>query len=103
MRDLNLGPDTKKLIKRYHETSDQKLGDYFAAEMTKLLERWMDIAWCCIDAAPAHTCGGPHVRVKYQHDRMGMPSRPAEVIEQINHVGEMFPGVPYTVIKEGDA
>lgn len=100
MRDLNLGPDTRKLIKRYQETSDQKLGDYFAAEMAKMLERWMTISWCWPDNCPAQICSGPHVRVKYQHDKMGSDPRPIEVIEPYNHIGERFPGVPYTIIKD---
>ena len=103
MRDLNLGPESRKLVERYRKTSDQKLGSYFAAEMSKLLERWTDIAWCWIDAAPARICGGPHVRVKYQLDSTGHGVRPMEYIEQVDHVGETFPGIPYTVIKEDGA
>ncbi|HWI70135.1 MAG TPA: hypothetical protein VNS88_17515 [Nitrospiraceae bacterium] len=111
MRDLNLGPDSRKLIERYRKldrdqrTIEAKADEIYslACQMTNTLERWIDIAWCWPDAAPARICGGPHVRVKYQHDRMGQNTRPVEIVEHINHVGEMYPDTPYTIIKEGNA
>jgi hypothetical protein len=111
LRDLNLGPDSKKLVERYRKldrdqrTIEVKADEIYslACQMANALERWIDVAWCWVDAAPASICGGPHVRVKYQHDRMGEATKPIEAIEQVDHVGETFPGIPYTVIKEGNA
>lgn len=107
MRDLNLGPETRRLIERWRKIDRQAPGDEQAivaiamitSDMSRMLERWMDVAWCWHDASPARVCGGPHVRVKYQHDRMGQESRPIEIIEPADKVGETFPDVPYTIIK----
>jgi hypothetical protein len=97
MRDLNLGPESKKLIDKYRASRDDK--SFVADDMADMLERWLDVAWCWTDAGPARICGGPHVRVKYQHDRMITSNNPVEVIEQVQHAGETFPDVPFTIIK----
>ena len=100
MRDLNLGPDSKRLIDRYNRADgDEGLSAAIAGDMAKMLERWLDVGWCWPDACPAQICGGPHFRVKYQHDRMITSANPIEVIEQAQHVGETFPDVPYTIIR----
>jgi hypothetical protein len=100
LRDLNLGPDSRKLIEAYkRQAYDKELAAALAGDMARMLERWIDVAWCWVDAAPARICGGPHVRVKYQHDRMGQDPKPIEIIEPIDHVGETFQDVPYTIIK----
>jgi hypothetical protein len=97
MRDLNLGPDTKALIAKYRAQEDDRT--FLTDDMADMLERWLDVAWCWPDACPARICGGPHVRVKYQHDRMNTSPNPIEVIEPATHVGETFPDVPYTIIR----
>jgi hypothetical protein len=100
MRDLNLGPESSALISKYKRVAyDKGLAADVAGEMARMLERWLDVAWCWPDACPARICGGPHVRVKYQHDRMLTTHNPIEVIEQAEHVGETFPDVPYTIIR----
>ena len=104
MRDLNLGPDTKRLIERYRvadrsTVTDEDLIHHIASDMVFMLERWLDVGWCWPDACPAQVCGGPHFRVKYQHNNMITSVNPIEVIEQAQHVGETFPDVPYTIIR----
>jgi hypothetical protein len=107
MRDLNLGPDSKKLIEQFRaldsdqRTIERKADELYsyASQMAKMLERWLDLAWCWTDACPAQVCKGPHFRVKYQHDRMVTSHNPIEVIEQAQHVGETFPDVPYTIVR----
>lgn len=101
MRDLNLGPDSRKLVDRFKEIDGPFVQDKkdwqakaeLAADMAKMLERWMEVAWCWVDAAPARICGGPHVKVRYTNSKL------VEVIEPIDKVGETFPDVPYTIIK----
>ena len=96
MRDLNLGPDSKKLADRFRSMKIEGPPGPLAMltqEMALMLERWIDVAWCWIDAAPAQVCGGPHVRVEYKTDR------PTQIIEPLSKVGETFPDVPYTIIK----
>lgn len=97
MRDLNLGPDSKRLIERYNridklQTSDKLDMIAVAGAMAKMLERWIDVAWCWPDACPATICGGPHVKVKYEFNRG------TEVIEPVNKVGETFPDAKYIII-----
>ena len=102
VRDLNLGPETKKLTDRFHaaEHQDGRTISYaFATEMAKMLERWLDVAWCWPDACPARICNGPHFRVRYQHDKLGADHNTVEIIEPANHVGETFPDVPYTIVR----
>jgi hypothetical protein len=106
MRDLNLGPDSRALIASYNVANGEEIKAFrlaeiakVAADMSKMLERWLDIGWCWPDACPAQICGGPHFRVKYQHDRMLTTHNPVEVIEQAQHVGETYPDVPYTIIR----
>ena len=100
MRNLDLGPETRRLIEEYkRQAYDKEMAAALAGNMVKLLERWMEVSWCWVDAAPARICGGPHVRVKYQHDRMGQDPRPTEIIEPADHIGETFPDVPYTIIR----
>lgn len=68
MRDLNLGPDTRELVRRYQNIkveNAQQLREH-ADNMSRMLERWIDIAWCWVDAAPATICGGPHVKIVIQ-------------------------------------
>lgn len=101
MRDLNLGPDSKRLIERYRKIDEPFVQDKkdwqakaeLAADMIQMLERWVELCWCWVDAAPARICGGPHVRVRYTNSKL------IEVIEPVEHVGETFPDVPYTIIK----
>jgi hypothetical protein len=96
VRDLNLGPDTKRLIERFGsmkiEGPPGKLA-MLTQEMRLMLERWLEVGWCWPDACPATICGGPHVKVRYTMGRL------TEVIEPADKVGETFPDVPHTVIK----
>jgi hypothetical protein len=111
MKDLNLGPDSKRLVDQFRKldrdqrTIESKADETYslACQMTNMLERWMTIAWCWPDNCPAQICSGPHVRVKYHHESTRHGVRPIEVIEPYNHIGERFPGVPYTIIKEDKA
>jgi hypothetical protein len=103
VRDLNLGPDTKKLIKNWrvidkHEPRDDMMIAACATAMAALLERWLDVAWCWIDACPATICEGPHVRVRYQDDAMGKQGKAVEVVEHVKYVGDTFEGVPFHVV-----
>ena len=101
MRDLNLGPDSKKLIERYRtldrdqRTIEQKSDELYSlgCQMANMLERWNTIGWCWPDACPAQVCGGPHVKVVYATDST------VEVIEPYNKIGETFPDVPHTVVR----
>jgi len=95
LRDLNLGPDTKRLVERYRTVeveNSQQLREH-ADNMVAMLERWIEVGWCWVCASPATVCGGPHVKVRYTMGRL------TEVIESANKVGETFPDVPHTVIK----
>jgi hypothetical protein len=99
MRDLNLGPDTRKLIERWHGiewpptvNNDDALRT--AGEMAKMLERWIEVAWCGPDACPATVCGGPHVKVRYDFDNT------VDVIEPIHKIGTTFAEAPYHVITD---
>lgn len=99
MRDLDLGPKSKSVLERWAAVAAPNVHDPAEAymlglEMADLLHRWVDDSWCWIDASPARICGGPHFKVTYVTD-----DRTDEVIEQADHVGEMFPGVPYTVAR----
>ena len=101
MRNLNLGPDTKAIISRYEIARAQGSNNMegimvCASAMAKILERWMEVGWCWVCAAPASVCSGPHVRVSYKST---VSNKPLEVIEPIDKVGETFPDVPYTIIK----
>jgi hypothetical protein len=96
LRDLNLGPDTRKLINRWSKAGPAA-GD-ISHEMAAMLERWITVAWCWPDACPAAVCAGPHVKVRYEDDRMGSQKKPVEVIEPYNKIGTTFPEVPYHVI-----
>jgi hypothetical protein len=91
MRNLNLGPDTKKLINKYRASEDDK--SFVSDDMADMLERWMNEAWCWVDGGPARVCGGPHVKVRYKFDRT------VEVIEPANKVGETYPEVEHAIIK----
>lgn len=99
MRDLNLGPDSKKLIERFNAIDpepgalDKADLVILAREMSRMLERWNNIGWCWPDACPAQVCGGPHVKVVYATDST------VEVIEPYNKIGETFPDVPHTVVR----
>jgi hypothetical protein len=96
MRDLNLGPDTRKLIDKYKGNRDkehpsQPLIDA-ADDLVAMLERWLNVGWCWPDACPANICGGPHVKVRYDFDKT------VEVIEPANEVGGTFPDAKYTIL-----
>jgi len=96
MRDLNLGPDSKRLVDKYKknrskEHPDQPLIDA-ADDMVAMLERWITVGWCWPDACPATICGGPHVKVRYDFDKT------VDVIEPIHKVGTTFAEAPYHVI-----
>jgi hypothetical protein len=96
MRDLNLGPDSKRLVDKYNynrgrEHPDQALIDA-ADDMAAMLARWIEVAWCWPDACPSQICGGPHVKVRYDFDKT------VEVIEPKNQVGETFPDAKHTVV-----
>jgi hypothetical protein len=101
MRDLNLGPDSQKLIDAFRALDrDQRVIAAKADElymsaigMARMLERWIEVAWCWPDACPARICKGPHVRVRYEN------SKTIEVIEPIDRVGETFPGDKFTIIR----
>lgn len=101
MRDLNLGPDSRNMVERYRKldsdqrTIEQKANEIYslACQMANMIERWTEVGWCWIDAAPARICGGPHVRVRYTNSKL------VEVIEPANKVGETFPDVPHTIIR----
>jgi len=97
MRDLNLGPDTRKLIERFLsmevEGPPGKLA-MITREMQLILERWLDVAWCWPDACPATICGGPHVKVRYDFDKT------VDVIEPAHKVGTTFAEAPYHVITD---
>jgi len=97
LRDLNLGPDTKRLIGQYRaarENRDVTLNDIslFATQMAAMLERWLTVGWCWVCACPATVCGGPHVKVRYEFDKT------VDIIEPINKVGTTFTETPYHVI-----
>ncbi len=95
VRDLNLGPDTRKLIKRYRDpASNPGARNNVADEMALMLERWLTVAWCGPDACPATICGGPHVKVRYDFDRT------VDVIEPAHKVGTTFAEAPYHVITD---
>jgi hypothetical protein len=106
MRDLNLGPDSKRLVERYREFTQGELPlkeahvvlALQANSMAAMLERWITVGWCWPDACPATICGGPHVKVRYEDNRMGSTFRPCEVIEPYNQIGTTFKEVPYRVI-----
>jgi hypothetical protein len=108
MRELNLGPDSKRLVERYRKIDEPFVQDKkdwqakakLAHEMAAMLERWMTVAWCWPDNCPATICGGPHVKVRYEDDRMGNQKKPVEVIEPYNKIGTTFPEVPYHVITD---
>jgi hypothetical protein len=112
MRDLNLGPDTRKMIERYNDRCKREAPDFNAPavetleaaahEMAAMLKRWMTIAWCWTDACPATICGGPHVRVVYEQDALGFakPFKRVEVIEPYNKIGTTFKDVPFHVIAD---
>jgi hypothetical protein len=100
MKDLDLGPASRQLLDRYerliHTPGNRRKpgeeSDLFK-DMVDILRGWMDDSWCWVDAAPARICGGPHFKVKYQ----APDGKTDEVVEQVNHIGEMYPGVPYIV------
>jgi hypothetical protein len=107
MRNLNLGPDSRKLIENFRKIEAQRSQDDGAAytehtgniaacatAMAAMLARWIEVAWCWPDACPSQICGGPHVKVKYDFDKT------VEVIEPANQVGETFPEAPYHVITD---
>jgi hypothetical protein len=95
MRDLNLGPDSRDLIKKYRDpVYHQGNRSVVADNMAAMLERWMEVGWCWPDSSPARICGGPHVKVKYEFNQS------VEVIEPANKVGETFPDAKYTIITE---
>jgi hypothetical protein len=100
LRDLNLGPDSKKLIDQYHRAAGSSTGveaGYavkLAVDMAKMLERWIEVGWCWPDACPATICGGPHVKVRYDFDKT------VDVIEPAHKVGTTFPETPYHVITD---
>jgi hypothetical protein len=99
MRDLNLGPDTRKLVKRWRDDVDSTTLAEFPAkvsdigdDMVAMLERWLNVGWCWPDACPATICGGPHVKVRYEFDKT------VDVIEPIHKVGTTFAETPHHVI-----
>jgi hypothetical protein len=93
MRDLNLGPDSKKLVERYRDpTRNPGARNNVADQMALMLERWMEVAWCWQCASPVRICGGPHVKVRYDFDKT------TEIIEPANKVGETFPDASYTIV-----
>lgn len=105
MRDLNLGPDTNRLIQNFHtlstprgEGNEGSLIDHAnnieacAVAMAAMLERWITVGWCWPDACPATICGGPHVKVRYDFDKT------VDVIEPANKVGTTFSEAPYHVV-----
>jgi hypothetical protein len=96
MRDLNLGPDTRKLIARWSDVSKLQTDPAvaIAMDMAAMLERWIEVGWCGPDACPATICGGPHVKVRYDFDRT------VDVIEPANQVGTTFAEAPYHVITD---
>lgn len=102
MRNHDLGPKTRTILGKFNDLSGNPELDYtelalVTFKMSQLLQRWMDMAWCWVDAAPARICGGPHVRVIYAQGSPDNPKQPLEVIEPFNHVGETFPDVPFTI------
>jgi len=103
MRDLNLGPDTARLVQNYRtirEHPEATLSDItmIATQMGAMLERWITVGWCWPDCCPAAVCGGPHVTVHYEDDRMGSVFKPCDVVEPYNRIGTTFPEVPYRVV-----
>jgi hypothetical protein len=105
MKDLNLGPDSRKLVERLCKLQGQRAMDdgasfvehtasmaVCATAMAAMLERWMTVAWCWPDNCPATICGGPHVTVRYDFDKT------VDVIEPYNKIGTTFPEAPYHVI-----
>jgi hypothetical protein len=105
VRDLNLGPNTRKLIQNFHALDAKRLAEGGArhientesiakitGDMVRMLERWLTIAWCWPDACPSQICGGPHVTVRYDFDKT------VDVIEPANSIGNTFPEAPYHVI-----
>jgi hypothetical protein len=105
MRDLNLGPDSRKLIDNFNTLEAKRRADDGAAytentgniaacatAMAAMLQRWIEVAWCWPDACPSQICGGPHVKVRYDFDKT------VEVMEPANRVGETFPDAKYTVV-----
>ncbi len=90
MRDLNLGPESKKLIERWRKADSPAVE--IGHELVAMLERWIEVAWCWPDACPSQICGGPHVKVRYEFDKT------TEVIEPANRVGETFPDAKHTII-----
>lgn len=107
MKDLNLGPDSEAVIKRYQEIvrshkrgMTKEYNELFAEAqcLLDLLERWVQIAWCRHDSSPAHICGGPHVQVRYADDSPGSVFESIVVVERYDRVGTTFPEVPHHVI-----
>jgi hypothetical protein len=101
MRDLNLGPESRKLINKYKsnrgkEHPDQPLIDA-ADNMATMLEHWVEAGWCWVDACPAWICSGPHVKVQYTQLITGV----VEVIEPANRAGTTFEGEEYVIITGG--
>jgi len=99
MRDLNLGPDTKRLVQNFnhivkHTPHDGTVISACAVAMAAMLERWLNVGWCWPDACPATVCGGPHVKVRYDFDKT------VDVIEPIHKVGTTFAEAPYHVITD---
>jgi hypothetical protein len=101
LRDLNLGPDSKKLVERFRSMKIEGPPGRLAMitqEMATMLDRWITVGWCWPDACPATICGGPHFKVRYEDDKMGEQKKPIEVIEPYSKIGTTFPEVPYHVI-----
>jgi hypothetical protein len=100
MKDLNLGPDSQRLVKQFKSMKVEGPPGRLAIltnEMSTLLERWVNDSWCWPDAAPARICGGPHVLVRYFSN-----DGPAiDIVEPMSRAGETFPGVEHVIIPGG--
>jgi hypothetical protein len=100
MRDLNLGPDTQVLLRKWaYQTSPGEHDDLEILKtghaMAQILERWVKSGWCWIDACPAWVCHGPHVLVKYTDQVNG---KKFDVIEEAKTAGTTFEGMPHVII-----
>jgi hypothetical protein len=106
MRDLNLGPDTKKLIEHYKQFCQSKTTlelahahlSVQARNMAAMLERWVEAGWCWVDACPAWICNGPHVMVRYRDPANG---KEFDIIEPVSRVGTTFEGMQHAIVTGG--
>lgn len=107
MKDLNLGPESKRLIEHYERDCVREPPDFHkpaietleaaCRAMADMLKRWNTVCWCWPDNCPAQICEGPHFKVVYKIQ--GDDRNTIEVIEPYNKLGSTHPDVPFTVVR----